>query len=235
MRDYKISYIRANSTGMVVLLHIIQHFSYTYPKISVISDWLNLGLVMFFVISAFLYSKRDIKKDEYKKWICHRYAEIVVPSLFTTVCALFVFSAFGIRIYRARIIYSALCGLGFEAIVPEPWVFMQLWFLTYILICYITLPLIQKINFKKYGEKTFWIGVVAISAVMQGIVSLTNSPISWGGMLRFYLAYAVFKRYDMNSAEMESVMKKLGFLGIPCVLIIIVMKYLLILKMILSS
>lgn len=84
-RDYRVSYIRAIATVSVVLLHIVQHFSYTYPKISIFSDWLNLGLVLFFVISAFLYSKRNINRGEYGKWIAHRYAEIAIPSVFTTV------------------------------------------------------------------------------------------------------------------------------------------------------
>ena len=59
-KDYKISYIRAIATLLVVIIHITQHLSYTYPAVSVISDWGNLGLVMFFVMSAFfIFSKND--------------------------------------------------------------------------------------------------------------------------------------------------------------------------------
>ncbi len=228
-RDYKISYIRATATVMVVLLHIIQYFSYTYPKISIISDWLNLGLVMFFVISAFLYSKRDIKKQDYKKWISHRYAEIAVPATTAVIFALAYFyllaKAGWDTVTIKNVIFSVFCGLGLEAIVPDPWKFMQYWFLTYILICYFTIPLIQKVNFKEYTNAQFWIGTSVISLFAQGALSAIHSPVRWGGLLRFYLAYAIFKRYDIKSPEMKKTMKILAVFEIPCILIVVILKY----------
>lgn len=136
-----------------------------------------------------------------------------------------MFFAFGIKVYGKRLIYCILCGLGFEAFVPDPWVFIQLWFLTYILICYITLPFIQKIEINKFTEKEFWGGVVAVSFIMSGALSTIHSPVSWSVLLRFYLPYAVFKRYDISSQEIKKVIKAFGFLVIPCLLSTIALRY----------
>lgn len=215
-KDYRISYIRALSTLMVVSLHVIQKFSYTYPKISAISDWLNLGLVFFFLISAYLYSKRDIKKEVRKKWLFRKYTDILVPSLTTVLFAILIFGLCGVEITGTRAMSSILCGLGLEAFVPNSWVFMQYWFLTYILIFYTAIPIIQKIDFKKFREKTFWAGVFLITIAMQGILSAINSPISWGGVLRFLLPYAMFRRYDAEN--LRKTVKVMTIIAIPCVI-----------------
>lgn len=60
-KDTTISKIRFIAISMVILLHILQRLGKSYNYLQYFSDWLNLGLVMFFVISRFLYSNRTIK------------------------------------------------------------------------------------------------------------------------------------------------------------------------------
>ena len=57
-KDYTISAIRMLSTVMVVVLHISQQMEKVNSHLHFVTDWLNLGLVMFFCISGFLYSGR---------------------------------------------------------------------------------------------------------------------------------------------------------------------------------
>ena len=227
-KDYNISYIRALSTIMVVTLHIANHIAKTKPCI--VSDWLNLGLVMFFVMSGFLYSKRNIAKEDCKKWILHRYAEIVIPAIIAVMFADAYFAGLALHgggyiISKRRIISSIICGLGFEAFAPSPWVFVEYWFLTNIVICYATLPLIQKINFKKPNDVQFWGGSIIISLIFQGVLSAINSPVSWGSMLRFYLAYAVFRRYDIRDNKCKREMIGLSTIVIPLVAAICYIRY----------
>ena len=59
-KDYVVSSIRMVATMLVVVLHIFQQMERTNPDIHVATDWLNLGLVLFFGISGFLYSGREI-------------------------------------------------------------------------------------------------------------------------------------------------------------------------------
>lgn len=231
VRDYKISYIRAISTVMVVALHTANHLAKTAPCI--VADWLNLGLVMFFVMSAFLYSKRTIRNKDYKAWLLHRYSEIVIPSFFAALLAIAYFYALVYAgngtVSKQNILSSIICGLGFEAFAPAPWKFVEYWFLTYILICYVFLPLIQKIDFKKPKNFQFWIGILLMSVIMQGILSVSGIPISWGVMLRFYLAYAVFRRYDVQDIECRKTIIALSICVIPFIAAVCYIRYFLVL------
>ena len=58
-KDQAVSSIRMIATIMVVTLHIFQQLEKNLPEIHIATDWLNLGLVLFFCISGFLYSRRN--------------------------------------------------------------------------------------------------------------------------------------------------------------------------------
>ena len=128
-KDYSISCIRGIATLLVVGIHIAQRLSLTYPRASLISDWGNIGLVMFFVISAFLYSKRRIEKPVI--WFAKRYFEIAIPSIIVVVLFLIIYQMIVGGLYFERIINAILSGLGFEEFVSDPWMFVQLWYLKY--------------------------------------------------------------------------------------------------------
>lgn len=137
----------------------------------------------------------------------HRYREIVVPSMITVLATLAVYSLC-IEIPSGKIIvYSLLSGLGLEAFVPNGWMFIQLWFLTYILICYLSVPFVQKIRVREMPELQFWGGLLLATAVFQGGAMLIKAvlpipTLSWGVLLRFYLTYFVYRRYtDCNARK----------------------------------
>lgn len=76
-RDYKIAYIRVLAAIGIVLLHILQKLSQTYPVLTIASDWLNLCLVLFFVMSAFLYVNKTVSSP--CQWYIRRYLELIIP------------------------------------------------------------------------------------------------------------------------------------------------------------
>lgn len=149
-------------------------------------------------MSGYLYSNREI--NNCGRWILYRYREIALPSIITVIVTLAVYSL-SVEIPDAEIIlYSVLSGLGFEVFVPNGWMFIQLWFLTYILICYLSVPLIQKIRVQEMSEWKFWGMLAVFTVVFQGgttlIKSIVSIPtLSWGVLLRFYLTYFVYRRY----------------------------------------
>jgi peptidoglycan/LPS O-acetylase OafA/YrhL len=213
---------------MVVFIHIVQQLHRYYDGIGWISDWFNLGLVMFFVMSAFLYSKRTIREGKIK-WFFHRYLELIIPSLFAVVATLIVYQAIYGGIAPARAFSSVLSGLGLEAFVSDSWMFIQYWFITYILVCYLTIPLIQKIQFKAMTELKFWSFLIAVTILIQGILSavsmVTSIPtLSWGVLLRFYLPYAMYKRYDAETIHKP--MTVLTILSLGCIAVVCVIRYL---------
>lgn len=122
-KDKSISSIRFLATMMVVILHIFQQLERLNPYVHILTDWLNLGLVLFFCMSGYLYSNRTISHGG---WMLHRYKEIVIPSIITVIATLVVYSLC-IEVPSVRIIvYSLLSGLGAEAFVPDGWMFIQL-------------------------------------------------------------------------------------------------------------
>ena len=229
-KDITISKLRCVSTSMIVLLHIFQYLGNTYRYLYYFSDWLNLGLVMFFVMSAFLYSNRVIKKNNILRWFTHRYTELIIPCLLVTVATLIIYSVFIGGLSKEIIYNSLLSSLGLEAFVSDGWMFVQLWFLTYILFCYFTVPFIQKINIRNISETLFWVIIVGITLILQGLSStvslMTGLPIlSWGVLLRFYLPYFIFKRYSIKSKKCASVMLVLSTVSLLLIVVTIFVRY----------
>ena len=210
-KDIRISLIRMISTMMVVLLHITQQMEKFVLNLNIITDWLNLGLVMFFCISAFLYSKREIKNVF--KWYGHRYAEIAIPAIITSVITIVAFALIGKgNIPRRNIFAAIMSGMGFEAFLSDSWMFIQLWFLTYLLFFYFTFPLAQKANCKSGSEVGFWVKFILIAMFAQIAVITIEwvfkiELLSVGILLRFYLPYFTLRRYDINDFKLERIMK----------------------------
>lgn len=222
MKDYRISSIRMMATIMVVALHVCQYLEKYYWYLRIVREWLNLGLVMFFTMSAFLYANRTIDRPRMGGWIAHRYKEVAIPALLTTLITLLVYGIGIGEINVRHVWWSIASGLGFEAFLSYGWMFYQMWFLTYILFCYCTIPIVQYIPVKKMSTTAFWGMLIGATAILQGLVfvagKLTNIPIlSWGQLLRFYLPYFLFRRYAITSRELKKTMCWMTALSGVCI------------------
>lgn len=210
---------------MVVMLHISQQLEQLNSNLHILTDWLNLGLVLFFCMSGYLYSGREISS---RGWYLHRYKEIVIPSIITVILALVIYSLCFEIPEKSIIIYSLISGLGFESFVPNGWMFEQLWFLTYILICYLSVPFIQKIKVKKMSEIQFWCLLILATIVFQCCAFLVKRflpvpTLSWGVFLRFYLTYFIFRRYE--DEKKKKVYKWMTILSILLLLAVCYVRY----------
>lgn len=207
-RNHIISAIRMICTLSVVLLHIFQQYEPLVPNLRIGTDWLNLGLVMFFTISAFLYSEREITQTG--KWLLKRFRDLLVPSLLVGLCTLVVFFLTGHRDY-SRIGDTLISCLGLQVWSNDSWLFVQLWFLSYILFCYLTVPLIQKIRCRDCSNVKFWTILISFTIGTQVLVYLLESflhitLLSVGMLLRFYLPYFLLRRYDIHSKPLRKTM-----------------------------
>lgn len=226
-KNYTISAIRMVCTISIVLLHIFQQYRSIFPIANIISDWLNLGLVMFFCISAFLYSRRDISQSI--NWLFRRFRDLIVPSFLVGAIVLVIYFCCGYRRYD-RIWDVILSCLGFQVWVKNSWLFMQLWFLSYILFCYLTVPLIQRIQCNNCSNIRFWILLIGASAGLQ-IITYTIETIlnikllSAGILLRFYLPYFIFKRYDLCGDSLRRIMRILSATSLVAVCVTCLCRY----------
>lgn len=226
-RDARISAIRMICTLAVVVLHITQQLEKIYAPIHYATDWLNLGLVMFFCISAFLYSKREITKV--KKWYLHRYLEIAIPSVLVGIVTVIVFWAKG-TLTADKLIGSLLSCAGLQVYAQNSWMFVQLWFITYLLFFYLSVPLIQRVKCKETRDFKFWSVLAASIILLQAISIVIESKtgvtlLSVGILLRFYLPYFTFKRYDINGAEIKPIMRLLTVFSAVAVGVICWVRY----------
>ncbi len=207
-RNHIISAIRMICTLSVVLLHIFQQYEPLVPNLRIGTDWLNLGLVMFFSISAFLYSEREITHAG--KWLGKRFRDLIVPSLLVGIATLAVFFLTGHRDY-GRIGDTLISCLGLQVWSSDSWLFVQLWFLSYILFCYLTVPWIQKIRCKDCSNVKFWAILIGSTVGAQVFVFLLErllniTLLSVGMLLRFYLPYFLLRRYDIHSKPLRKTM-----------------------------
>ena len=207
-RNHTISTIRMACTISIVLLHICQQYETVVPALRIVTDWLNLGLVMFFSISAFLYSGREITNAS--KWLYRRFRDLLVPSLLVGIATLTVFFLTGHRDY-SRFGDTLISCLGLQVWCDDSWLFVQLWFLTYILFCYVTIPLVQKIPCKDCSTVKFWViltgSVVAAQILVYLLEIILNIELlSVGMLLRFYLPYFLLRRYDIHSEQLKKTM-----------------------------
>lgn len=222
-----ISAIRMLCTVSIVIIHILQQYTDATPALGIVTDWLNLALVMFFSISAFLYSSREIKKPF--KWLSVRYLHLIIPSLLTGILTLVIFFLTGHTEYR-RISDTLIACLGFEAWCDDSWLFIQLWFLSYILFCYVTVPLIQKIRCKECSETKFWLLLAGCTVIVQLATYLLEHTLhlellSIGVLLRFYLPYFILRRYDIHSQKLKRIMLVLTAISVISIIVCCILRY----------
>lgn len=139
-RNYTISLLRFMAMTFIVLCHFLQYYG------NELAWWFNVGVQMFFCISGFLYAKKQITSPI--DFICKNFKKILIPYycfLIPIIILYFVFARDSISIHAA---FSALlCSNTITGI-------KHLWFIAYILFCYILTPLLQAFTDKM--RKTKW-------------------------------------------------------------------------------
>ena len=225
-KNKRISSIRMFCTTAVVLLHITQQYETLFPSVRFITDWLNLGLVMFFCISAFLYARRTISNPPV--WFIKRYQSLLIPSVLWGCFLLILLIT--LTPSTTDIGSTILSCIGLEVWCQNPGLFQQLWFLTYILFCYLTVPLIQEIPCQTCRERTFWARLFMGTVIAQVLVFaaeriLNIELLSVGVLLRFYLPYFVFRRYDPLGEPLLRIMKPASVLAFAIMIITCLCRY----------
>lgn len=147
-----ITLLRSISVLFIVSCHILQGYSNNWAWI------FNIGVSIFFCISAFLFGKSNI--DNSLSWLKKRAVKILLPFyiyIFFVSIVIFIFDKPHFSIKNEFIYLFSLQGLigAYDGL-------NHLWFLTWILICYIFTPIMQKNdqrknNSRRYGVNVCWL------------------------------------------------------------------------------
>lgn len=138
--NYTISFIRGISTLLIVITHLCLYFNFY------VAYWCNIAVQIFFFISGYLYGTHsEIVTPQ--KWIIKQYKKLSIPyyiylSFVIIISYLYIPDEISIK----KIIISFTYLNAFFDGIPNV---SHLWFLPYILICYITTPLILQPLYKK--------------------------------------------------------------------------------------
>ena len=176
-RNYSISFLRLISMVFIVSCHYCRYYGNEFEW------WLNVGVQVFFCISGFLYGNKKI--DDPVGFITKNFKKILVPYfvfLIPTIAVYFIFARESIGIMdtvRALLCCGTIDGIG------------HLWFVGYILLCYLVTPYLYWL-FKKIEEHTFgYILAIFITllALAQGISLALDSYFEFGRMAPYFTGY----------------------------------------------
>lgn len=154
-RNNAISYVRLVAMVMVILCHFLQFYG------NELAFWFNVGVEVFLVISGFLYGSKEI--DDPVGFICRRFKKILIPyyAYLLPISLLYLLFA-GENFLPESMIKAVFCvgtldGLG------------HLWFIGYILFCYLLTPYLYWLRKKAEEYSVLKMSAIYI-AVLLGLV-----------------------------------------------------------------
>lgn len=116
-----------------------------------------MGVQVFFVISGFLYGNKDIYDP--LDFLVKRFKKLLIPYWLFLLIAIVLYAAFSREnLHASEVLKSIVCadtikGLG------------HLWFVGYILFCYILTPYLQRIRIR-LEKLTFWKAFIIIALLL---------------------------------------------------------------------
>ena len=134
---------------LIIACHILQYYN------NELCQWLNVGVQIFFVISGYLYGRKEISDPI--GFIAKNFKKILVPYYTFLFSAITLYAIFApdflnaISIFKSLFCAGTIKGLG------------HLWFIGYILFCYLLSPYLYWVRIKtQYFSFKKTIGVYSV-------------------------------------------------------------------------
>ena len=191
-RDWGISYTRVMAVFMILICHLG-----TYYASGFVAELFVIGVEIFFCISGYLSNHKE--NYSYGKWIIKRIWRLFLPIFVFSLLIVIIIKMFCNNVSLDGMINCSFGIYGFNKLYPNFNMtgfdgFTHLWFITVIMICYIIVPFIDKLE-----EKFGWIGAIVVLLVVQSIFSIFDIRINY--ITVFFIGYFM-KRYV---AEISSI------------------------------
>ncbi len=185
--DQSISFIRISAMIFIVICHLGSYFGST-----TVSQFFNVGVHIFFLISGYLYGDRKIKEPVY--WLFQRYIRLEIPA---SMWFLIIFVSKWIKsqpvpeIHEGVFILLNLQGLNFIFSSMKD-LFIGPWFFTNIMGCYILMLCYLQIEKKHPGIAHVFDygGVIPLFLfVLLGMIHISTD-----GALTFFIGFILKRR-----------------------------------------
>lgn len=191
-----ITYIR----GFAALLIFFCHVAFISDAFE-LSTWLNTGVPIFFIISAYLLSlKPNVSRNTYSFY--KRRLSSIFPSYWIYLIAVIsVLSILG----QAPDIKSIICySLGLSGFITDTGLLGlgHLWFISVLLICYFLIPLLHYIcaNYTTGGGKVLICIIILFQMILFSICGYPSYGIHVGS---YIFVYCLFKQTRGNIAKVQ--------------------------------
>lgn len=137
-----IVWLRAIAMISIIIAHYLQ-----YTTNHFLGQLFNIGVPLFFIISAYLYGQKEIV--DFKEWGIRRIKTIFAPFLLFIVIIFTVYYVIGVRIkFYVPFIYAVnLQNIPvLDRLLPTDLGLGHLWFMTNLMIYYFSIPFLQRIR-----------------------------------------------------------------------------------------
>lgn len=175
--DYSIAITRIVGCLMIFLCHYVQITG--NPIIAQSSQFFNVGVFVFFLISGYLFGQKNIGRGNVPQWYRKRLIKIFVPLYVVMMIIFLALYIENIKVMPMQYLIYALNLQGFWGGISGA---SQLWFLTALMICYFITPLLQfmRDNINKNVLKV----IASIYILLQLAVAIMGSTV-----LALYMMY----------------------------------------------
>lgn len=168
-RDPVITVSRVCGMFMIVLCHVVQN--YDFPYANAISSFFSSGVPLFLLISGYLYGQRII--TNWGPFFRKRFRMVCIPAIITSVLVIVALLMAKQQLgWRSIVAYL----IDAEGLLFLNWDFVSslffkeirslgpLWFTTIIMLCYLLIPLFQRVSINSYNKYILLtvIGVVLV-------------------------------------------------------------------------
>ncbi len=193
-RDINFNYIRVAAMVAIVLCHYFQVYGFFG-----VSSWLNIGVQVFFVLSAKLISTKKFNtKGDVLRFLKTRILRIYIPVWIYLICLIPVLFVVGRGPDVSAIIMYFLGLAGFSEMVVLG--LGHFWYISVLLICYLLVPVLYKIaDFcKNTGKAKAFVLQVAVTAVPVLVFLFTQYKFYGVNIAFFCAAYFLFYKTKDN-------------------------------------
>lgn len=167
-KNYSVSLLRLIAMVFIVLCHFLQYYG------KELAWWFNIGVQMFFCISGYLYAHKRI--DSAVDFISRNLQKILIPYYCFLIPAIALYFVFARDAITIRSVITALLPKGVIGGIEH------LWFIPYILFCYLITPYLYALAEKMRKTKWYVFCLLFFAMVICGQV--------------FSLAYNSFFAFD---------------------------------------
>lgn len=181
-RNVNIQIARIIAMFSIVFCHCFNEIGNFF---SFLGQLLNVGVFIFFIISAYLYGKKDIKEP--KKWIKKKFLQICLPIYIwmLVVNCIYIVTNTNVNFYE-NFVYI----FNLQAFINNNLLGLQhLWFISIILVLYIITLLLNKYKIYLLSQKNKTKIIMLFLIVLYVVTSFLNAN------LGRYIFYAIIYIY----------------------------------------